>query len=456
VKEKMSKQRQNLPDLVKPAEEAFKILSREALDAFDIFVLYSRSLGIEILGRGIKEATSRIDLGLGVRAFKNKGLGIAFTQSLDSSDVEATVRHAIAFARTAQPDPFFKGIPGPSKASEIPGLFDKEIEALEQEEAGELAKRMIEAVEGVRKGAFYRGGLSAGHSRSLLMTSTGVDVEIEGTFIFAYIAPTYRDGEDVGSSYEYDVARSLREMNFEKIGAAAAKKALEQFNSRRINGGIMPIILSPEATQSLCGAILSAASGEDAVKARTFASNLLGRRIAPSSFEIRDDGTIPGAISSSPYDGEGVPTRPLEVVSQGVLVSFLHNSYSAGILGVKTTGHAKRIGYGGYVGAGPTNVRVKPGDGTMEEMIEETKEGILVSRASLTPNMVSGELSTTIDEGFMIERGEKTHPVKNLMLGGHILELLKNMELVSKEGRTIGRGHFFPAIKVSEARLAGK
>ncbi|MBS7627638.1 TldD/PmbA family protein, partial [Candidatus Bathyarchaeota archaeon] len=409
-----------------------------------------------ILGRGIKEATSRLDLGLGVRVFKNKGLGVAFTQSLEPLDVETTIRRAIAFSRTAQPDPYFQGIPEPSKASEVPGLFDKEIEALRLEEAGELARRMIEAVEGVRKEALYRGSLLAGHGKSLLMTSTGVDVESEGTFISAYIAPTYRDGEDVGSSYEYDVSRSLADMDFEKIGATAAKKAIEQFRSRRIEGGNLPVVLSPDTTQSLCGALLAASSGEEAAKARTFAYNLLGRQIAPASFEIKDDGTIPGAISSSTYDGEGVPSRPLKVVSQGVLVSFLHNSYSAGIMGVKTTGHAKRMGYGGYVGAGPTNVMVKPGDGTMDEMIEEIQKGILISRASLTPNMVSGELSSTIDEGFLIERGERAHPVKNLMIGGHIVEILKRIELISKEGRTIGRGHFFPAIKVSEVRLAGK
>ncbi|MEM3693297.1 MAG: TldD/PmbA family protein [Candidatus Bathyarchaeia archaeon] len=456
VRETMSKEEQRLPDLAKPAEEAFKLLSKETLDAFDIFVLYSRSLSIEILGRGIKEATSRLDLGLGIRVFKNKGLGFAFTQSLESLDVEATIKRAIAFSRTAQPDPYFRGIPEPSKASEVPGLFDREIEALKLEEAGELARRMIDAVEGVRKGAFYRGSLLAGHGKSLLMTSTGVNVESEGTFISAYVAPTYRDGEDVGSSYEYDVSRSLADMNFEEIGATAARKAIEQFGSKRIEGGILPVVLSPDTTQSLCGALLAACSGEDAVKARTFASNLLGRQIAPTSFEIKDDGTIPGAVSSSTYDGEGVPSRPLNVISQGTIVSFLHNSYSAGIMGVKTTGHAKRVGYGSYVGAGPTNVIVKPGDGTMDELIEEIQRGVLVSRASLTPNMVSGELSSTIDEGFFIERGEKIHPVKNLMIGGHIVEILRRIELISKEGRTIGRGHFFPAIKVSEIRLAGK
>ena len=96
----------------------------------------------------------------------------------------------------------------------------------------------------------------------------------------------------------------------------------------------------------------------------------------------------------------------------------MHNSYSAGIAGVETTGHAQRGGYGCYLGAGPTNIRVKPGDSSLDEMITETKKGILVTNAPFSPNMVSGEFSSTIDEGFLIENGEKKHPVKNLMAGG--------------------------------------
>jgi len=197
-------------------------------------------------------------------------------------------------------------------------------------------------------------------------------------------------------------------------------------------------------------------SGESAAKGRTFASGCLRKQVAPQILDIDDDGTVPGAIASNAYDGEGVPRRLTNVVSDGIVLTFLHNYYSAGIVGVETTGHAMRGGYGGYVGAGPTNIRVKPGDSTLDEMITETRRGILATSASFFPNMISGEFSSTIDEGFLIEDGEKKHPVRNLMAGGHVLELYKNIELISKEGRTIGKGHFFPAIKISHAKLAGR
>lgn len=443
-------------DIITPVEKAISMLSKSDVDFYDVVASYSRVLSVEILGRGVKESSSRVDIGLGVRVFKNKGMGIAYSQSLEDSDMETTVKRAIGFARVSQPDPYFKGIPGPSKAPEVPGLCDEGIVNLTMEDAGRISMEMIKAAEEVRGGAMYFGGFGASHTRGCLMTSTGVSVEVEKTSASAYLQPIYREGDDVGSSYEFDYGISLSEIDPYWIGKRAAEKAIEQFGSRKVESGSLPLILLPEASGSLFSSLLSALSGESAVKGRTFASNLIGKQIGPENLEILDDGTIPGAIASNTYDGEGVPKRRLKVIEKGTVLTFLHNSYSAGIINVESTGHAIRSGYGGYVGAGPSNIRVKPGYSTLEEIISETRRGILVTNASFIPNMVSGEFSTTIDEGFLIEDGEKKHPVKNLMAGGHLLNLFRNIEMISKEGRTFGKGHFFPIIKIREVKLSGK
>ncbi len=443
-------------DLVTPVEKAMGMLSKFNIEFYDVVSSYSRSLSINILGVGIKEASSRVDVGIGVRVFKNKGMGVAFSQSLEEADIETTVKRAVSFARASQPDPYFKGIPGPSEAPEVSDLCDEKIINLTLEDASQIPKDMINAAESVRRGAMYSGGFSAAYSKACLMTSTGVSIEAEKTIASAYLQPVYKEGDDVGSSYEFDYGVSLSDINPQWIGEKAAEKAIEQFGSKMIKSGSLPIILMPEAAGSTFISLLSALSGEPAVKRRTFASRLLGRRIGPESLEIVDDGTIPGAIGSGTYDGEGVPKRPLTVVKKGLVLTFLHNSYSAGIMNTESTGHAIRGGYGGYVGAGPSNIRVKPGDSSLEEMIAETRRGVLVTNASLSPNIVSGEFSTTIDEGFLIENGEKKHPIKNLMAGGHILSLFGSIESISKEGRTFGKGHFFPSIKIREIKFSGK
>ncbi len=443
-------------DLVTPVERAARLLSSKGLDFYDVTAAHSRSLTVNLLGKGIKDARSTTDLGLGVRAFKNRGTSQAFSQSLKPADVKAVVERAVGFARVAQPDPHFKEIPGPSKAPEVGGVYDAAVEALTLREASGLVRRTIKSVEGVRAGAAFEGGFGAYCGRMFFVASTGVEVETERTYVSVGVMATYREGDDVGSSYEYDYAVSLGEIDFEEVGAKAAKKAVEQFGSRRVESGTLPVVVSPDSSSSLYLALLVAISGSSVVKGRTYASELLGKEVAPPILEIRDDGTIPGAVASDTYDGEGVPKKPVTVVEGGRIRTFLHNSYSAGIAGVETTGHAIRAGYTGGVGAGPTNIRVKPGDSSLGEMIAETRRGILIDHASFNPNMVSGELSSTVDEGFLIEGGERAHPVRNLMMGGHILELYRNIEAVSREGRTLGKGHFFPAVKIRGVKLAGK
>jgi len=442
-------------DLLTPATGAAKLLSTMSLDFFDVTANYSRSLRISILGKGVKEASSSIDAGMGVRAFMNKGRGTAFSQSLDHEDIETIVRRAVGFAKAAQPDPYFKEMPGPSTASEVPSLCDDQVVNLTLEDLGVLCEDLIGAAHDVRKGASYEGGMSASHSKTCLVTSTGVSVEFERTGVGVALVPTYKEGDDIGSSYEFEYGVSLAEVDFPEVGRKAAEKALEQFGTKRVESGELPMVLMPDASTTLFSGLLVAASGERAVKGRSYLSGMLEKRIAPEILEIDDDGTLPGAISSSTYDGEGVPTRPTKVISKGTLLTFIHDSYSAGIAGVQTTGHAHRAGYGVTVAAGPTNIRVKPGDASMDEITEDIDRGILVTSASLFPNMVSGEYSSTIDEGFLVESGEKKHPVKNLMVGGHVLELLNGIELVSREGRTYGKGHFSPAVKIAGLRFAG-
>jgi PmbA protein len=442
-------------DLITPVERAAGILSQGGLDFYEVFASYSRSIRITIRGKGIKDTGSSVDLGIGIRAYKNKGLGTAYSQSLDPSDVERAANTAMAYARVAQPDPFFKAIPGPSKAPDVRNLFDRKVADLVMKDVGELAREMIGAADDVRPGAMYEGGVNAGRARSHLMTSTGVSVEDERTILSGNIAATYRQGEDTGSSSEFDYGVSLAEVDLNWVGKRATEKAVEQFGSKRVESASLPVILTPESASSVFFGLIAAISGEQVVKARTFASTLLGKQIAPDWLEVYDDGTLPGAVGSATYDGEGVPTRRMSIVGAGNLRAFLHNSYSAGIEGVETNGHAQRGGYGVYVGAGPTNVVVKAGESSLGEMIAETKKGILAIGTDFTPSTVTGEFSSTIDEGFLIENGEKKHPVKNLMAGGHILDLCRNTDMMSREGRTFGKGHFFPSLRISAIRFSG-
>jgi len=442
-------------DIVTPVERAVTRLSTTGVDFFDVFSSFSRSLKTKVMGRGIVDVNSIVDVGIGVRVFKNKGMGGASSQSLDPSDIDDTVKKALAYANVAQPDPYFKGMPGPSRAPKVTGLCDNGVNGLNPLDVGKLTEEMIGATKEVRQGAMMSGGIGTSHFRTYLMASTGVNIEDQRTIVGAYLSVTYREGVDVGSSSEFEYGVSIPEIDFAQVGRKAARKAVEQFGSEKVESATLPLVIAPDSASTLVFSLAGAISGEAAVKGRTFASGLLGKQVARESLTVVDDGTLPGAVGSDTYDGEGVPTRRVTVLDKGVLREFLHNSYSAGIAGVKTNAHAQRGGYGISVGAGPTNLLVSPGDCSRDEMIADTRRGVLVMGAMFYPNSVTGEFSSTLDEAFLIENGEVKHPVKNLMAGGHVLELCRGIDMISKEGRTYGRGHFVPYVRASGVRLSG-
>jgi len=153
-------------------------------------------------------------------------------------------------------------------------------------------------------------------------------------------------------------------------------------------------------------------------------------------------------MASSPFDGEGFPHKPLVVVENGILKSYLHNSYTANKAKEPNTGHSTRGGIS------PTNIRPKLGDKTSEQIINQTKEGLYINMGSISPNPVTGEISATVDFGFKIENGELAYPVKNTMIGVNMLELLKNIDAISSDYRE-EPGTIMPTVRAQNIKVAG-
>jgi len=171
-----------------------------------------------------------------------------------------------------------------------------------------------------------------------------------------------------------------------------------------------------------------------------------GERIASPVVGIRDEPLIPRGMDSAPFDSEGFPHRPLDLVREGVLLTYLHNSYTANKAGEPNTGHAAPGGIS------PTNVIPVLGTKTAAEIIAEVDSGIYVNVGGLSPNPVNGEISSVVDFGMKIEKGELAYPVRNTMVGMHILDLLKNVDAVSSDYRE-EPGMIMPTVRVAAAHI---
>jgi PmbA protein len=263
--------------------------------------------------------------------------------------------------------------------------------------------------------------------------------------VFAQVV--IRQNGDVGSFYEWDSARNLADLSPDDIGAKAAREALKYLNSRTAETATLPVIFGPLAARGLLMGLCGAASAEDVQRKRSFLVGRKGEAVASDLVTLVDDALIPGGLSSSPFDGDGYPHRPVALVDRGVLRTYLHSSYTANKSGEENTGHATRAGIS------PSNVSPALGPRTAAQIIAEVDDGIYMALGQPSPDTASGQISALVDAGFRIRRGELTYPLKNTMIAGHALEVLKAIDAISCDYRQ-EPGLIMPTVRVAQMRVA--
>src|SRR5262249_54806486 len=149
-------------------------------------------------------------------------------------------------------------------------------------------------------------------------------------------------------------------------------------NPRKVATQKVPVVFEPRTARAFLGDIFDAVNGSSIYRHASFLAGKIGEKIAADSVTIIDDATIPGLFGSSPFDDEGVASRRTVVIEQGVLVSYLLNTYTARKLGLKTTGNASR-GITGNAGVGPGNFFLEAGEPSMAEIIASVPNGLYVT-----------------------------------------------------------------------------
>src|ERR1700720_4792990 len=205
---------------------------------------------------------------------------------------------------------------------------------------------------------------------------------------------------------------------------------------------------------SLLRALAGAASGPSLYRGASFLAGRLGTQIASSGVTIFDDGTMRGGLGSKPFDGEGLPTTRKSVVEQGVLKTYLLDTYSARRLGLAPTGNAARS-VGDAPSVSPTNLYLQPGAYSPEEIIRTVKRGLyLTELIGFGVNSVTGDYSRGAS-GMWIEDGELAYPVQEITIAGNLKDMFMSIEMIGNDlawrSSTVA-----PTLKISDMMIAGE
>jgi PmbA protein len=421
------------PDLLVSA--LARALERGATEA-DGFLVEDRSFTASVrLGQVDTVAHAR-EQRLSLRVFVGRASAAASTSDFSRASLERVVDDATALARVTAEDPH-AGLPEPgSLIDRVPDLAldDPDAHDPPPEVKIEVARRAeaaaLEADPRITnsEGAEYRDR----RARYAYATSHG--------FARAYAASSYsltvspvasRNGEMQRDSW-YSVARWRGALEApEAVGRTAAARTLRRLGGRKVKTTEAPVVFDPETAASLVRALASAASGPSLYRRASFLLDRLGTRVAAPAVTIVDDALIPRAIGSRPFDGEGLATGRTTLVGEGVLETYLLDTYSARKLGLRSTHHASRDGSG--VTVGTTNLMLLPGTTPPPELIRSVARGLYVTELiGFGINGVTGDYSRGA-VGLWIEGGELTHPVEEVTIAGNLLEMFAAIEGVGDD-----------------------
>ncbi|HTJ29510.1 MAG TPA: metallopeptidase TldD-related protein, partial [Acidobacteriaceae bacterium] len=388
----------------------------------------------------LEESGSR---GMGLRVLVGQRSASASTSDLTPDGVQQMVAGALALARVTEEDSF-AGLPEDGEYGQLTGdlrLYFEDVYSLPGEERIALARRAEAAALGfdARIGNSQGGSFSAATGRRVLANSRGFLGSYRTSYCGLSAAPL-AVGEDgqMQRDFWYSSARRLSDLESpESIGEEAARRALRRLGARRVPTQKVPIVFSQEASRSLLGHLFEAASGDSIWRSASFLAGQLGEAIAAPGLTIVDDHTmiLPGGVGgfgTSPFDGEGLPTRRTMVVEDGVLKTYLLNTYSGRKLGMKSTHNATR-GLAGSPGIGAGNLYLQPGKVSPETIVKEIPAGLYVtSLMGFGSNLVTGDYSRGAS-GLWIENGELTHAVEEVTIAGNLREMYKNITAIGDD-----------------------
>ena len=367
------------------------------------------------------------DGSLGISVYLGQRKGNASTSDLQPKSIQQAVESALGIAKYTSED-------------ECAGLADKDLMAFDApdldlyheaqisvDEAVEMAKTVEESALNVSErivnseGATFNshsGVRVYGNTHGMLQSYLSSRYSLSCSVIAAYEEQLERD-------YEYTVSRELDALSSPIwVGQQAAIKAEDRLNPQKIATCEVPVIFYNEVATGLIGHLAGAISGGALYRKSSFLLDKLGTQVLPSWFEISERPHLRKQLASSAFDSEGVRTQDREIITDGILQTYLMTSYSGRKMGLPSTGHA----------GGIHNWLVKPNrSGGLNTLLAEMGTGLLVTEfLGSAINPVTGEYSRGA-AGFWVENGEVQYPVAEITIAGQLQEMYQQIIAVGDD-----------------------
>jgi PmbA protein len=404
----------------------------------------SESTNVSFEDDKLKSAGAAQSTGMSVKVIVDGKIGSSHTTDID--DVDGVVARALEAAELGSPAYF--EFPGPQEGPSVE-VYDDTVPPVTKEEMVRIGEEMMSLVKGYHSDILVSAGAGKSVSKGQFANSAGVEYSTQTTSFGVGVNGQWVRGTDIllaGHGFGW----KKRDIDHMAIAGKAIELLRMAENLAPISSGAMPVIFTPEGVNVLLLALRLGFNGKNVFLGSSPLAGKLGEKIADETISITDNPLLDYGNDSGKYDAEGVPHQVTPLIEKGVVKNFLYDLNTAGRAGAKTTGNG--------VGCNPTNLVIKEGDTPYEEMVKNTKEGLLVHNVLGLGqgNPISGEFSVNVQLGYKIENGEIAGRVKDVMLAGNTYEALKNIAAVGDKAEWAGGSLLTPPIQIVELSVVAR
>ncbi|MBD1576179.1 MULTISPECIES: metalloprotease PmbA [Vibrio] len=426
AKQQIAQQKIELEIAVSKALEMAKV----SADAVEVAITKTTGISVSSHDCEVENVEFNSDGALGITVYRDHCKGSASTSDLSDAAIQKAVEAALDIARYTSKDPCAGPAPKELMVKEILDLDLFHPDEPNPDHAAELAIRAEQAAlaysdkikqsDGASYDSHY-GIRVYGNSHGLIASNASSRHSLSCSVIGAG-----KNGE-MERDYSYTMARHKGALwTPEQVGLEAAEKTVSRLDAQRVKTGQYPVLFQADVATGLLGHLVMAISGGNLYRKSSFLLDKLGETILPEWFNVAEKPHVLRGLASSAFDSEGVFTQDKQIITDGVLSTYLLTSYAARKMNMTPTGHA----------GGIHNWFVQTNGPDFAGMLKMLGTGLVVTELmGQGVNMVTGDYSRGA-AGFWVENGEIQFPVSEITIAGNLQNMFTNMVAVGSDIET--------------------
>ncbi len=444
-------------------------LKKRGADYGDLFFERRFTFSGKCEDNRIENISSGLEIGVGVRFVKNYKTYYGFTNDVSKTSILNLIENLASASREEKEvvidftrgDLRYEGI---VEGTDLDVPTDKKVDFLK--EANESARSFGDRIKQVT--VVLRDQLQ----EVCIVNTEGKIVEDLRPRVVFYVLVVASDGVELQTGYEpvghlgdYSL---FERISPEEVARRASERALKMLKAKPAPSGSFTVVISSSAGGTMIHeAVGHGLEADLANQGLSVYSGKVGEKVASELITVVDNGYMKGKYGSSGYDDEGVPTGKNVLIENGILKGYMYDLLEAMKAGEEPTGNGRRQSYKHVPIPRMTNTYIAPGETSPEEIISDTKEGILVVKmGGGQVNTVNGDFIFEVSEGYLIENGEVTEPIKGVSLIGNGPKVLEEIDAVGsdmgfsigtcgKDGQGVPVSDGMPTIRIPKITVGG-